>query len=218
MNLHAVESGTLGIFGRSAIIGDDARDFIGGQSARRHIWPFRSDKTDMPIGCDCGRCDGQSPIQKHGIGNPTDVPKLEENPAPRRMDRRGDEFPAFNLVFGPDAGCLGVADPHGGYGSRFAQDQSGRCSLGVVFRHQFVGNTFVSCSAARQGGHNDAVGQFKGANGDRIKKCRHVIGPLSLDWLRNRFQVTSVTFGRLRSRDGHSGAVFPQISKQILPK
>jgi hypothetical protein len=111
------------------------------------------------------------------MGDPADVPQLQEDLAAGAVDGFGDVGPAAYLIVGPDARGVRVADAHRRDRSGFAEDQAGRGALYVVLGHQRVRHSAFVGAAAGQRGHDDAVGQFQVAQFDRIENSRHSLQP-----------------------------------------
>ncbi|MCY1525001.1 hypothetical protein D9M68_599640 [compost metagenome] len=107
-----IETGKLGVFRSGAEGVDDPGDFLDFQNPGYRIGAFRTQKADMALGSDRAWCDGKLPIQENRIGNPADMPELQENLSTLFMYRLGDETPAANLGIRPDPWCVGVSDPH----------------------------------------------------------------------------------------------------------
>ena len=78
----------------------------------------------MAFGGDGARCDGQFAVQVQRVGNPPNVPQLQEDAPTGVMDGLGDVGPAANLFVGPDAWGVRVANAQRGNRSGFAEDQA----------------------------------------------------------------------------------------------
>ncbi len=169
----AVEARRLGVGRRAAEVLHDPGDLLGLQRARGDERPLRPQQADRPF-----RGDGAGPhrrlaIQEIGVRDAADVPDLHEDPAAPVMHRLGHLLPALGLLGRPDAGDPFVADRLGRDRHAFADDQAGRSALGVVLCHQGVGDVGVGCPEARQGRHDQAVGQDEVAESQRIEQGSH---------------------------------------------
>lgn len=127
----------------------------------------------MPLGGDGARRHRQLAIQVERIGNPPDVPELQEDAPAGGVHRLGHVAPATDLVIGPDAGGVGIAYAHRRDRGGLAEDQAGIGALGVVLGHQGVGHAAFIGAAAGQRRHDDAVGQLEVAEHDGIEQSSH---------------------------------------------
>lgn len=101
--------------------------------------------------------DRQRAVEKDRIGYAADVPQLHEDTAARLMHGVRHDLPACDLFVRPDAGRVGITDALRRDRRRFADDQARRCAVGVVARHEFVGDARGAGARARQRRHDDAV-------------------------------------------------------------
>ena len=62
------------------------------------------------------------------------MPELEDDLAAGAMDAVGDETPARDLILGPDARRVRIADPLLADRSRLRDDEAGRGALDVIVR------------------------------------------------------------------------------------
>ena len=90
---------------------------------------------------------GSWPLRKFGIGDAADVPDLREDVSACVVDGGGDGLPGFGLLFGPDAGDVGVADAERVDGGAFGDDEAGGGALGVVLGHDGGGDVVWACRA-----------------------------------------------------------------------
>ena len=92
MNFDAVEAGGLGILSALLIGGDDAGNFLRLQRPRGDIFLFRPHQRDMPFGPDGAGRHRRRAVQENGIGNASDMPKLQQHAPACAMHRLGDFF------------------------------------------------------------------------------------------------------------------------------
>ena len=114
--------------------------------------------------------DGQLAVQIDGIGNPADVPELEEDLAARLVHGAGDEFPTFHLLLGPDAGCVRIADSLRRDGGGFREDHAEGTTLRVVLRHHRVRHASCGCAAPGERCHDHAVGKGERSGLERLEQ------------------------------------------------
>jgi hypothetical protein len=124
------------------------------------------------------------------VGNPTDVPELEEDEAAAGVDGVGDEPPTGDLLFGVNAWSLGIALTFGAdLGGLGDEESAGAGALSVVLGVERVGDVAGEARAhAGQGGEDHSVIEGPGAE---------------LKGLEERFVVRD-RHGRLRSKESRS--------------
>ncbi len=177
MHFHAVEARSLGVFRTDAIGLDDVTDFRQLQRARYWQWCDGAHQAHVPFSRNGTRRDRGFAVQVGRVGNTAHVPQLQGDTATGVVHGLGDVAPATYLVVGPDAGGVRVTHAHRRHRGGFGQDQAGRGALHVILGHHRVRYTAFIGTAARQWGHDDAVGQLQIAQGDRVKDSRHVSNP-----------------------------------------
>jgi hypothetical protein len=91
------------------------------------------------------------------------MPQLQDDPAASLVHGVGGQFPAFHLRVVPDAGRVRVAHALGRDRRGLGDDQAGIGALAVVLGHQRIGHAAFTGAAARERGHDDAVGQRESA-------------------------------------------------------
>src|ERR1700726_482250 len=101
----------------------------------------------------------------------TGVPKLCVHQATLFVNRIGHATPSPNLLGTPKTRSISPTVSIGADLSAFADDETGRGALSVVFGVQFGGHmTVVSRTHAGQWGHNDSVRQLQFAHANRSQK------------------------------------------------
>ena len=85
VDLDTVEAGGLRVFRTLAVRGDDARDFVELECARRHVRALRTHEAHVAAGGDRARRDRQVAVQEHRVGDPADVPELQHDAPTGRM-------------------------------------------------------------------------------------------------------------------------------------
>ena len=174
VDLDAVEAGGLGVLGALAIGGDHARNLVGLERARRRIGALGPDQADMALGRDGARRDRRKAVVIDRIGNPADVPELQEDAAARGVDGLGDRPPALDLLVRPDAGRARIADALRRDGGRLGEDEAGGGALDVIVAHQRIGDPARHGRAvAGQGRQEDAVRDPEVAEDERIEERGH---------------------------------------------
>ena len=104
------------------------------------------------------------------------MPDLREDVAACVVDGGGDGLPGFGLLFGPEAGNVGVAYAEGVDGCAFGEDEAGGGALGVVVGHDGRGDVVGRAAKAGERGHEDAVGEVEVAELDGVEERWHVEG------------------------------------------
>ena len=92
------------------------------------------------------------------MGDPADVPELEEDSAAGLVHGMRDMFPAFDLFGRVDARCPDVPLSHGTDLGRFGNDEAGGRPLFVISRHQGVRDVSLIRPVPGHGGHDGPVG------------------------------------------------------------
>ena len=88
------------------------------------------------------------------------VPKLGKDAAALPMNGIGYCFPANPLLAVVDSGCAEPTLTVFAYPDTFADDESGRRALLIVFAHEIIGYMpGIMCSPTGERGHHDLVGQ-----------------------------------------------------------
>ena len=101
------------------------------------------------------------------MGNATDMPELEIDVSPLRMNGFRHLLPSGDLRLRVDTRRVGIAIPRGGDRGRFRNDQASRCALGVILNVEFIGHIPLGCTTTRERCHEDAVWQCKWPELDR---------------------------------------------------
>jgi hypothetical protein len=108
------------------------------------------------------------------IGDTPDVPELQKHTPARRMHAVNNLAPALDLFVGPHAGGVRIANACGRDGSRFGNDEAGGSALRVIVAHHRVRNPpWAGRTVARQGRHENAVGNLHIANLQRLEQGWH---------------------------------------------
>ena len=109
-----------------------------------------------------------------GIGDAPDMPELKEDAAAGSMHALHDFAPAFDLLAGPDARRMRIADACRRDRCRLGKDKAGRCALGIILAHHRIRNPArAGRSVAGQGRKENAVRNFQIANLQRVEQGRH---------------------------------------------
>ena len=99
------------------------------------------------------------------IGDAPDVPDLKEDAPAGAMHALDDRAPALDLLGGPDAWRMRIADAGGRDGGRLGKDEAGSRALLVIVAHHRVRNApRTGRPVARQRRHENAVGKLQIAN------------------------------------------------------
>jgi hypothetical protein len=174
VDLDAVKAGRFGVLGAVAKSLDDFRNFLGLQRARRDIRPLRANQAHMPLGGERAWRNRQRPVLVDRIGDAPDMPELEEHAPAGAMHALHDFAPTLDLLVGPNAGGVRIADAGGGDRRRLGNDQAGGRALRVIFAHHRIRNaSWAGRSIARQGREDNAVGKFQIADLQRVKQGGH---------------------------------------------
>src|SRR5471032_3016390 len=188
VHFDAVEAGLLGVFGAEAVGGDDAGQFFGVKRARLRIRALGAQQADVALGGDGAGRDRRVAVQQRRVGDAADVPQLGEDQTAGRVDGVGDPLPACDLLVGPQARRVRIADALRRDGGRLAEDQAGAGALRVVLGHQRVRHAGAADGAgARQRRHDDAVFQGQVADGDGIEQGGHG-GPIRWFGVADRYR------------------------------
>lgn len=173
VDLDAIEAGTLRVFGGAAELLDDEGNLAGFESAWGDEGFLWTDEGDVAGGSDGAGRDGEFAMEESGVGDAADVPDLLEDAAAVGVNCGGDGLPGLDLLLGPDAGDLSVANAHGGDGGAFGDDEAGGGALGVVLRHDWRGDVIRSAPEAGKRGHDDAAGEREIAYFDGVEESWH---------------------------------------------
>ncbi len=99
------------------------------------------------------------------------MPKLGDDAATGVVNCIGDESPSANLLFAPEAGCVGPAETVGADCSGLGNDEAGGSSLSVVLRLQGSGYVIVRVGThSRKRRHDDAVAKIKISHAEGSEK------------------------------------------------
>ena len=110
MNFHAVEASLLGQFRPVDIFGNDSGNFGDFEGPWGDVIDHLFSIKDLSFGSDGGGGDRKNSVGlKAGMGDATDVPKLEKNMTPGGMNGFDNFIPSGDLFRGVDAGSIGVA-------------------------------------------------------------------------------------------------------------
>ena len=176
MDFYPIKSGLLGQACRLGIVGHDSGNLIGIEGSWSWIRFLAGRRVNaVTAQCDGRRGHGQSPAGlKIGMGRTAHVPELDDDLAAGCMDRVGDPLPPPHLLVVVEARSV---DPSGrllGDDRGFADDQSCRRPLPVVFDHEVVGNPVGTGATPGERGHDHAVGQLEIAGREGREKTVHV--------------------------------------------
>jgi hypothetical protein len=174
MDLDAVEPRLFRVLGAVTVGLDDVRKLLGFERAGRDIRPLRANEAHVALRRDRAGRNRKRAVVINGIGDAPDVPELEEDAAAGSMHALDDRAPAFDLLVGPDAGGVRIADARGRDGGRLGKDEAGGRALHVIVAHHRVWNAPRSGrSIARQRRHENAVGNFQIANLEGVEQRGH---------------------------------------------
>jgi hypothetical protein len=101
------------------------------------------------------------------------MPELHEDAAACLMHGFGDHLPAGNLRRRPDAGSPLIADAVWRDVGRLCEDEARRGALDVVVPHDAGGHPVIGRAGACQRRHEDAAGQVKIPDPDRVEQSCH---------------------------------------------
>ena len=111
-----------------------------------------------------------------GIGDAPDMPELEQDAPAGAMHALDDLAPALDLLVGPYAGRMRIADARRRDRSRLGNDEAGGSALNVIVAHQGVRNApWPGRSVARQGREEDAVGNREIADLQGVEQGGHCV-------------------------------------------
>ena len=204
VNLDAVETGRLRVFGALTKRLHHARQLLGLQRSRRRVGTLRAQQAHVSLRRDrAGRNRKRAAVIAR-VGDASDMPQLQQHPAARLVHGVGDLPPAVDLLLRPDARSMGIPDPHRRHRGRLGNDHARTGALRVIGAHQSVRNP-PRCArpVPRQRRHDDAVRKAKIADSDGLEKGRHAEG--SSQWL-----------NRARDR-GHAAPRQEPPAKRPLP-
>ncbi|MCY1521783.1 hypothetical protein D9M68_566100 [compost metagenome] len=185
VHFHAIETGLHRHPGAVAVGLDHARELSGFKRPRRHIGAQRAHVADVAFGGNGAGRHGQLAVQEHRVGDAAHVPQLRHDPAAGGMHGGRDLAPALDLLGRPQPRRVRVAHALRGNGRGLGQDQTGAGALRVVLDHQVVGHAARIGVHARQGRHDDAVGQRQVTDAQGFEKLAHakslapVAGPVA---------------------------------------
>ena len=174
VHLHAVEAGGAGVLGGAREAGDDGRQLVVVQLARHHVGLLALGRVHLVAGDrERARRHRLAAVVEQRVAGAAAVPDLQHDAPAGGMHRVGDLLPAGDLGLGVDAGLV----PEGGVAlhrhRRLGDQQAGAGALGVVGGHQLAGHVAGFGAAARERGHQDAVGQGELAGLQRGEEIGH---------------------------------------------
>ena len=159
MDFHRVETRFPRIQRASAISLNNAGEFGKFKCARRWIGGHRLPlKHKLPVCSDGAGRDRQSSVEEKGMRDAPDMPKLQQHSAACLVYGAGDCLPAFHLLRGPDAWRIRISHTHWRNRGSLRENEASRGALRVILRHQCIRNTSFARSAARERGHQNAIG------------------------------------------------------------
>ena len=163
MDFDHVKAGTLGAFGRLAIVGNNAWDLVGFQCTWRAGGVltrgaiFKLYETQGAFAFQGTRCYRLLAVRlNHFVRNSPNVPQLQSNTATFGVYCVNNAFPACFLLIRPNTGCIHVATGSGRYVGGFADDQSRSCALAIVSFLNFT-RYAIGCTRTCQWRHNNPV-------------------------------------------------------------
>ena len=127
----------------------------------------------MASGLYGARGHGQVAIEIDGIRNAADMPELGKNATALGVHAGGNQLPAFNLLFRPQARRIRVAHTLRRHGGSLGQNQPRISALGIIFGIQTIGHPTRCSTGAREGRHDNAVWQGDIADGEWGKQIGH---------------------------------------------
>ena len=172
--LDAVEAGGDGVAGGVAVVGDQARDFVGAQRARlgNILEALRSEGLAFRA-LGGARHRHHARRQQREVRDAAHMPELHDDLAALGVNRVGDLLPARDLFFAVDARRVEVALAFGRNLRALGDDQPGAGALLVVRDHQRGGHLVRAGTVAGEWCHHDAVGGGDIAEMDRIEQRGH---------------------------------------------
>jgi hypothetical protein len=174
MDLDAVEPRLFRVLGAVTIGLDDVGKLLGFERARGDIRPLRPNETHIALGRDRARGNGKVAAMIDGVGNAPDMPELEKDASAGSMHALDDAAPALDLLVGPDARGMRVADACWRDRGRLGKDKPSGRALRVIVAHHRVRNPAGTGRAiARQWRHDNAVGELQIANLQRVEQHGH---------------------------------------------
>ncbi len=159
VQLHAVEPRLHGAACGLTKQVDDAGQFVVAQSARHLVGLLAVGGVDETLDGALSTADRLHSAVKTGVGRTPWVPDLQLHASAGSVDRLRDPAPAGHAGLVEDPGLAREGTAVGGHHGGLGNQQSGRCPLRVVLGHQGVGDVAAAGTGARQGRHQDAVGQ-----------------------------------------------------------
>ena len=175
VNLDAVEARCLGVLCAPAKGLDDSWQFCVLERPRDDVGPLGTQEAHPALRRDGARRYRERAIVVARVGDASHMPQLKQDPAAGPVHGLGDRAPAVDLFLRPDARRMRIADAHRRHRRRLGDDHARRGALDIIIAHHRVWHAARAARAvAGQRRHEDAVGQAKIANGDRVKQRRHV--------------------------------------------
>ncbi len=178
MQFHTVETGVDGAAGRVGI-GLGVRGDLGGVQG---AW-YRSGDTagghEDIADRGYGRRADRLQAGGVGMGDPSAVHDLREDPSAVGVHSGGHRTPGVDVFVGVQPGCprIGLTDRVRLY--PFAHDQTGSRPLRVVGRHRGCGQTTGGGPHPGHGSHHHAVGQRRITESVVVEKAGHLRSPSS---------------------------------------
>ena len=110
MNFHSVEPGLLGEFRSVDVLGNDSGELGDFEGPWSDVIDHLFSGKDLSFGSDGGGGDRKNSVGlKAGMGDATDVPKLEKDAASSGMNGLDNFIPSGGLFKGVDAGSVWIA-------------------------------------------------------------------------------------------------------------
>ena len=159
VDLDAIEASIPGVLGRPTELPDDIGQLAGLQGPGHRDLLFSLWRMDISFDGKRGRRDGKRAVQEVGMGDPSHVPELDENPAAGPVDGVCHLLPACDLRCRVDAGSPHVADTLRADLRALGDNQAGRGSLHVISNGHRARDVGLPCAAACHRRHHDAVWQ-----------------------------------------------------------
>ena len=150
VNFHPIKTRRLGSFGGPAIVFHHCRHLVGFQGARGFVGVFARGGVDVVVADgDRGGRNRQRLIgAETAVGSAATVPQLQENFAVPIVHCLGDLFPGFRLSIVVNAGRVLPTNALFRNDGGFANQKASTRSLGIIFRHQGIGQALHPCTGA----------------------------------------------------------------------
>ena len=164
----------MAFFAACAKAADDTWDFTRFQRPRCHEILHAGQRDRLP-----GRAQRRWRYRRRTVRlqvrmrNSSDMPELNGDPAAGRMHGIGHFLPAGDLLRRMDPRRARVAVALGADRRSLGQDQAGGRALAVILDDQVGRHIAGTGAVARQRRHDDAVGQFDGAEAQRGEEIGH---------------------------------------------